>query len=72
VVQIINNENINYGLIFTIGDIRHGRAHGYHFLMGKKGGKDFVTVNCDECWVIGPSKVRSNKPISPKWQSDHS
>lgn len=69
VVQVNNPQNRLYGKLFTVSDIRNQRAHGYQLLAGGK--HDYVTVNEDECWRIGPSKVRSRHGCSAKWLSEN-
>jgi hypothetical protein len=69
VVQVSNNENKLYGTLFTVGDIRNHRVHGYQIMSSGK--HEYVTVNEDECFRIGPSKVRSKNACSPKWINEN-
>lgn len=69
VVQVSNPASQYYGILFIVGDVRAGKAHGFHMLAGGK--KEFVTVGIEECFPIGVSKVRSKDPTSPQWKQEH-
>lgn len=66
---MINPTSPYYGVLFSIGDMQQGKAHGFHMLSG--GRKEFVTVGLEECWPIGVSKIRSKEPVSPQWAIEH-
>lgn len=69
VVQVNNKENKFYGTLFTVADIRGQRVHGYQ--LGAGGKHEYITVNEDECWKVGPSKVRSRNGCSSKWNAEN-
>lgn len=69
VVQINNPQNKLFGSLFIVGDIKSNRVHGYQLLAGGK--HEYITVNEDECFPIGPSKVRSRNGCSAKWIADN-
>lgn len=66
VVQVYNQTSSFYGVLFQIGDIQKGKAHGFYMLPG--GRKEFATVGVDECRFIGESRVRSKEPTSQQWK----
>ncbi len=67
VVQINNPGNLNYGLLFTVGDMRELKVHGY-YIVGRK--VEYITANEDECHRIGVGKVRTRNPCSKKWGNE--
>lgn len=69
VVQIINNENKLFGTLFTVGDVRSRKVHGYQIMPGGK--IEYITANEDECFRIGTSKIRSRNSCSNKWMAEN-
>lgn len=75
VVQIMNRESRQYGIMFIVGNTDGPRVHGFYFTTGGK--KEFVTVNISELThndsvaLIGSSRVRAREACSSKWQMDH-
>lgn len=69
VVQVFNPTSPYYGVLFQVGDMQQGKAHGFHMMSG--GRREYVTVGIDECWPIGMSKTRSRNPVSPQWEQEH-
>lgn len=69
VVQVKDPQSRHYGQFFTLGDIRHGKAHGFYMLEGTK--KEFVTVPMEAIHFIGRAKVRARVACSPKWIADN-
>jgi hypothetical protein len=69
VVQVVNKTSPYFGVMFQIGDMQQGKAHGFYMLPG--GRKEFVTVGLEECWPIGVAKIRSKEPCSYQWQQEN-
>lgn len=58
------------GMCFILGDIKHGKAHGFYF--HESGKKEFLTVPENQIYFIGRAKVRARVNCSPKWIADNS
>lgn len=74
VLQVIDPQSRQYGMFFVLGDVRHGKAHGYYLQEGGK--REFITIPLERdgnvcLWFVGRSKVRSRVACSPKWISDN-
>ena len=70
VVQVIDPGSRLYGAFFAVGDVRHGKVHGYYMTEGRA--KQFITVAVNMVHpVTKGAKVRSANPCSPKWLSDN-
>jgi hypothetical protein len=69
VVQVNNPQNKLYGTLFTVGDVQNHKVHGYQLSAGGK--HEYFTVDEQECFRIGPSKVRSRNGCSVKWNAEN-
>jgi hypothetical protein len=69
VVQVIDRESRHWGVLFQLGDIKDGKAHGYRIKEG--GGREFFTVGANQIHTIGESKVRLKRPCSDQWMGEH-
>ena len=69
VVQVNDQQSRHYGQFFTLGDIKHGKAHGFYIQEGTK--KEFITVPVEAIHFIGRAKVRARVACSTKWIADH-
>ena len=69
VVQVYNNENRHYGVLFQVGDVRDGQVHGY--ILMEHGKREFITVRAEHLKLIGESRVRLRIPCSAKWLAEH-
>lgn len=67
-MQVASENSMHNGMLFIIGDIRGGRAHGFYMNNRKR---EYITVNTDEIVRIGRTKISSREPCSPKWLSDN-
>lgn len=74
VVQVVNRDNQNYGVLFIVGDVQGESVHGF-WLTGTS--KEFVTVSVSDLInerglaLIGKSRVLSHNPTSPQWQKQY-
>lgn len=70
VVQVVNSQNKNYGVIFIVGDVKGSTVHGF-YITGET--RQFVTVEISDikndkaCGILGEAIVKSKKPCSEEW-----
>lgn len=72
IAEVVSAQSRWYGVIFRLGDIKAGKAHGY-ILKGKdKGGhREFITVNADQILLHGKARVKAKECCSGQWVSEH-
>jgi len=69
VVQVAEPGSRHYGQMFIVGGLRDGKVHGHYIISGRV---EYITIPEPECERIGPSKVRSRRACSPRWESNQS
>jgi hypothetical protein len=68
IVQVVDKESRFWGVLFQLGDIKDGKAHGYRIKEG--GAREFFTVGANQIHTIGESKVRLKRPCSDQWMGE--
>lgn len=79
IVQVVNPNSVNYGVIFIVGDIKGGlketKVHGFYLQPGAK--KEFITVNINDLKndgglaIYGEARIKSRNPVSQQWKDEH-
>lgn len=69
VVEVTSKDSRHFGVLFRLGDIKAGKAHGY--ILKEQGGREFVTVAADHIEIIGKPKVKAMRCCSGQWVSEH-
>jgi len=69
VVEVTSKDSRYFGVLFRLGDIRGGKAHGY--ILKEQGGREYITVASDHITTVGKAKVKAGRCCSGQWVSEH-
>ena len=69
IVEVVSKEGKHYGVLFKLGDIKAGRAHGY--ILKENGGREFITVPVEHIEIRAVSKVKAKEYCSRQWLNEH-
>jgi hypothetical protein len=69
VVEVISKESRHYGVLFRLGDIKGGKAHGY--ILKEQGGREYITVGADQIQTMGKAKIKAGRCCSGQWIEEH-
>lgn len=75
IVQVVNPNSLNYGVVFIVGDIKGTKVHGFYLQPGAK--KEFLTVDITDITndkglaIYGEARVKSRQPVSQQWKDEH-
>lgn len=69
IAEVISKESRHYGVLFKLGDIKSGKAHGY--ILKERAVPEFITVPADAILLHGKARVKSKGCCSPQWMSEN-
>lgn len=69
IAEVISKESRHYGVLFKLGDIKSGKAHGY--ILKERAVPEFITVPADAILLHGKARVKSKGCCSPRWMSEN-
>lgn len=69
IVEVVSKEGHYYGVLFRLGDIKAGKAHGY--IIKENGHREFITVPADHIEIRAVPKVKAKDCCSGQWMSEH-
>ena len=69
IVEVTSKDSPHFGVIFRLGDMRAGKAHGY--ILKARGAREYITVAADHISTVGKAKVKAGRYCSGQWASEH-
>jgi hypothetical protein len=69
IAEVTSKDSRHFGVLFRLGDIQGGKAHGY--LLKEHGGREYITVPSDHITIVGKAKVKAGRCCSGQWVAEH-
>lgn len=67
VVQVVVSDDIAFGALFQVGDVKDDKVHGFFVIPGEP--KQFITTKLANVKLVGKAHIGSHSPCSPEWIS---